>query len=206
MYAVVRCQVVHDVVTVTFNAKPTVFGGPYYEVCVQTDSANEFSFHLLETAGLRLPVDCLTLDCPTNVVVSTTNPAGAVVRFDPAPHALSICGSNVVITCEPPSGSVFLPGVTVVSCSAVDSRGNQAECQFLVTVEVLTPLEVRSVENGRLEFRWTGDDILEATEALQNRPNWQSVLSVPRMEGDERVFVLPVSAGQRFFRTRPLTP
>jgi hypothetical protein len=34
----------------------------------------------------------------------------------------------------PPSGSLFLPGATTVTCTATDFSGNQATCQFNVTV------------------------------------------------------------------------
>jgi large repetitive protein len=44
------------------------------------------------------------------------------------------CGSNVVVTCVPPSGSLFPPGASFIHCTAMDSQGNQAECRFPVTV------------------------------------------------------------------------
>ncbi len=199
-------QVFQDAVTVTFHAKPTLFGGPIYKVCVQTESASEFSFKPLKATGLDSPLECLTLDCPTNLIVSTTNPNGTVVSFDPAPQGVTRCGSNVVISCEPPSGSVFPPGVTVVSCSAVDSRGNQAECQFLVTVEVQAPLQVRLMANGELEFHWTGDAVLESTETLADRPAWRRVTETPRVDGLQRVLRLAAGGQQGFYRTRLVSP
>ena len=44
--------------------------------------------------------------------------------LDPAP----------VTVCTPPSGSVFPPGITTVTCIATDRCGLKAECQFTVTV------------------------------------------------------------------------
>ena len=198
-------QVFHDVLMVNFHAKHKVFGGPFYKVCLQTESGSEFSFKPFKATGLDSPLECLTLECPTNLIVSTANPTGTIVTFDPAPQAVSLCGSNVVITCKPPSGSLFPPGVTVVSCSAVDSRGNQAECQFLVTVEVQTPLEVRLLSDGQLEFRWTGEAVLESTEALSDRPVWRPVTVTPRVDGLQRVIRLPATARREFFHTRALS-
>jgi len=41
---------------------------------------------------------------------------------------------HVVLTFDPPSGSVFPLGVTPVTCMATDGSGNVAECTFPVTV------------------------------------------------------------------------
>ena len=44
---------------------------------------------------------------------------------DPAP----------VVLCVPTSGSIFPLGTTLVTCTATDAAGNQATCQFPVTVQ-----------------------------------------------------------------------
>jgi hypothetical protein len=74
------------------------------------------------------------LDCPSSISLldSVTNGAGEVVIFtvtatddlDPSPS----------VVCTPPSGSVFPPGTTVVTCTATDASGNQSTCQFPVTL------------------------------------------------------------------------
>ncbi len=51
----------------------------------------------------------------------------------PAPTASDQCGS-VNITCNPPSGSSFPPGATLVTCSASDESQNIARCSFFVSV------------------------------------------------------------------------
>ena len=38
------------------------------------------------------------------------------------------------VVCSPPSGSFFPRGTTLVTCTATDAAGNQATCEFPVTV------------------------------------------------------------------------
>jgi hypothetical protein len=78
----------------------------------------------------------VTITAPATV--EATGPAGAVVTYtatatddkDPAP----------VITCTPPSGSVFSLGPTTIRCTARDAAGNvSTEATALVTVRDTTP-------------------------------------------------------------------
>ena len=39
------------------------------------------------------------------------------------------------VTCNPKSGTRFPIGKTIVNCTAADSSGNKAECNFFVDVE-----------------------------------------------------------------------
>jgi hypothetical protein len=74
------------------------------------------------------------LACPESLLVPDRvgSPAGEVVSFtvsasdcrDPAPD----------LVCVPPSGSLFPPGRTLVTCTATDAGGNMAVCQFPVIV------------------------------------------------------------------------
>ena len=69
-----------------------------------------------------------TIQCPPNQVVITCN-SNAVVRYK-----VIATGYNGVITCTPPSGSVFPQGVTIVTCTATNACGGIATCSFTVTV------------------------------------------------------------------------
>jgi hypothetical protein len=51
------------------------------------------------------------------------------------PPGVSYGSCGLVVTCEPPSGSVFPAGTTTVHCRAVDASGNTNTCSFTVTVE-----------------------------------------------------------------------
>src|ERR1043166_5394305 len=77
-----------------------------------------------------------TIQCNSNIVVSSCpGPAGcgAVVTF-PLPPASDNSGF-VTVTCNPPSGSTFPCGTTVVTCTAFDRCQLQASCTFTVTVQ-----------------------------------------------------------------------
>ncbi|HBP20086.1 MAG TPA: hypothetical protein DEA08_20140, partial [Planctomycetes bacterium] len=65
--------------------------------------------------------------------VETDDPIGALVSF--APTASDICDSEVEVECSPPSGSLFPPGSTTVTCTAVDDSGNTATTTFEVQVD-----------------------------------------------------------------------
>jgi hypothetical protein len=76
-----------------------------------------------------------TLNLPANFTVSSLSADGAVVTYlvsasdnaDPAP----------VASCDPPSGSLFPVGLTIVDCVARDRSGNSSEGFFEVTVALL---------------------------------------------------------------------
>jgi len=121
---------------VTFNANPLVLA-EYYEVCLETVNALQIAMKSFTAPPTTSPApDCLTLTCPTNIIADCTGGSGTIVTFNSS--GATRCGSNVVVTCVPPSGSAFPPGVTVVDCSAIDSQDNQDRCRFLVTVRDVT--------------------------------------------------------------------
>ena len=70
--------------------------------------------------------DCV-LDCPNDIVVTTTNPSGTAVTFGNA-EGFGSCGT---ITASPQSGSVFPVGTTTVQVSSSTGGGF---CSFKVTV------------------------------------------------------------------------
>ena len=77
------------------------------------------------------------IQCPTNLVVRTCPTAAGgcleVVNY-PAPFAADNSG-QVAVSCNPPSGSAFPCGATVVTCTAFDRCQNAATCTFTVTVQ-----------------------------------------------------------------------
>ena len=56
------------------------------------------------------------------------------------PIATDNCDDSVLVTCTPPSGSIFGPGTQTITCTAVDSSGNSNQCSFTLTV--LPPVQV----------------------------------------------------------------
>jgi hypothetical protein len=86
-------------------------------------------FQLDETAPEITCIADTTLTCAPSEGVVFEYEVTAVDDCDPAP----------VVTCDPPSGSLFPVGETLVTCTAVDSLGNESTCTFTVNVEAAEP-------------------------------------------------------------------
>ena len=98
-------------------------------------------------SGSTFPLGETTVRCTSGTfkvtVVDTTPPAlmlppdfttdSTVVMYTASAHDL--VDGQVLLTCNPPSGSTFAEGTTLVQCSASDMRGNSASGSFNVTVE-----------------------------------------------------------------------
>jgi len=76
------------------------------------------------------PSTC-TFDCPDNITATATSQSGAVVNYPSATNIVGTCGA---VSANPPSGSVFPVGTTIVHVSS--DAGTS--CSFTVTV-VTTP-------------------------------------------------------------------
>jgi hypothetical protein len=75
-----------------------------------------------------------TISCPLSVDATVRlGSVGLTVRY--AASASDNCGPAPV-TCSHPSGSLFLLGLTHVTCTATDSSGNSASCNFGVRVSL----------------------------------------------------------------------
>lgn len=74
---------------------------------------------------------------PAGVSVEASAANGAVVTF--VASAQDAVDGAVAIVCAPPSGSLFLTGATLVTCTASDAHGNAAQGAFTVTVADTTP-------------------------------------------------------------------
>jgi hypothetical protein len=99
--------------------------------CSATDAAgntgnNSFTVTVQDTTAP-------TLTLPSNMTVSATSAAGAVVTFSAS--ASDLVDGSVAVTCTPASGSTFAPGTTTVNCSATDAAGNEASGSFTVSVK-----------------------------------------------------------------------
>jgi hypothetical protein len=101
----------------------------------------------------QLPV----ITCPTDMILTAINPGDTtVIGSYPSPTVSDNCTvANVV--CNPPSGSAFPIGVTVVTCSVTDTSSNVRSCTFTMSVYDVC-LEDDSVSSKRLLFNsFTGD-------------------------------------------------
>ena len=74
-----------------------------------------------------------TITCPANIVTNVPLvETGAVVNYT-SPVVADNCGV-VSTNTFPPSGSIFPVGVTVVTCTAVDTSSNTNTCSFTIMV------------------------------------------------------------------------
>jgi HYR domain len=78
------------------------------------------------------PSNCLVITCPSDIVTWTCSENGVPVDYSVT--ATSLCGTDVTLSCDPPSGSVFPVGNTTVTCTASDNEGHTTNCTFIVTV------------------------------------------------------------------------
>jgi hypothetical protein len=87
-----------------------------------------------QCVGIVTVVDAArpTITCPLSVDARVSlGSLGVSVRY--AVSARDNCGPATV-TCSRPSGSLFLLGLTNVTCTATDSSGNTASCDFGIRV------------------------------------------------------------------------
>ncbi len=86
-----------------------------------------------EITGTACCNNCISIACPNDIVTNTCASGVAVAYNFPIPT--STCANLASVVCTPPSGSVFPLGTTVVTCTAIDTLGNAATCNFTVTVQ-----------------------------------------------------------------------
>ncbi len=112
-------------------ASGTVFApGATIVTCSTTDSSDNSG--ACEFVVVVQDATAPAITCPSSQTVECAGPDGTVAVFEAA--ASDLCDTNVVVSCEPPSGGLFPAGITTVTCTAADSSGNKAECSFTVTV------------------------------------------------------------------------
>jgi lysophospholipase L1-like esterase len=73
--------------------------------------------------------------CPASLSAQSVDSRGTPVVYEQP----SVAGGESPIgtpTCTPASGSIFLPGTSIVTCSAADATGRSNSCAFTVTVAV----------------------------------------------------------------------
>ncbi len=119
--------------------------------CTQVTEADCFSANGLtwteDTSCSPNPCEALTLTCPADITVSAdVGFCTAVVEFpDPV-----VTPSDTPVSCEPPSGSTFTEGTTMVNCTASNEQGT-ANCSFEVTVVEDQPLSLVCPDNKTVQ-------------------------------------------------------
>jgi hypothetical protein len=100
-----------------------------------------------------------SIECPSNVSKMCETPDGAPCNFEAG--AVDVCDSSPSVVCDPPTGTVFPIGTTMVTCTATDSAGNSNECTFTVTIVDDTPPEITCPQDFEVECTDSESAIVE---------------------------------------------
>jgi len=148
-----------------------------------------FGFLLLlgTKAGALAPTrSCVTIECPSDMVVDCIGSTGAPVKFRIL--AANSCGRVLNVTSKPASDSLFPIGTTEVTCVATDDQGNSARCSFKVTVQDKSAPQLElpstitvpctSEAGARVEFVVSASDNCDSTPVVRTIPPSGSIFSV----------------------------
>lgn len=129
--------------------------------------------------------------CPANITVASDVPV-PVSWSDPT--ATDNCDPAPTVVSTPPSGSLFGPGVTTVTCVATDAAGNTSQCQFTVTVTGSGALGcIPLVQATNLKQSRKNALISSLTKAQQNYNEGKTRQACAKL----RAFILRTSVYQR---------
>jgi hypothetical protein len=137
------------------------------------------------------------LECPKEIKVACQSPRGAIVTFPEVQAVSGQCGQKFAVTCDPPSGSLFPPGTTLVKCVAVNGKGERLECVFPVQVvceQVVRRVSFELPSTGGLRLAWDVGGVLETSESVTGP--WRAVPNAG--PGQD----LPTKARSGYFRVR----
>jgi hypothetical protein len=151
-----------------FQVGTTVVNCVAFDDCTNRSTC---SFHITINADTTPP----TIQCPDNMMVWTCGTNSVAVNY-PAPAAADTQSTNVNVVCVPPSGSLFPPGLTLVSCTATDDCTNSTACSFQVRVVPDTTPPVIICPTNRIRYTCvsTGGPAIypmpEATDSVDPDP------------------------------------
>jgi hypothetical protein len=171
--------------------------GIHTVTCVATNPCDRdvCTFDVRVVQGQSLPP---IIRCPQDITVVACSNDCAVVDY-PAPVVIN----GVLVKCDPPSGTCFPIGMTIVNCEASNACA-RAECKF--TVRVLPDSHpVLSVKrDGRyVVICWPKTCAcykLQSTRSLNPPIVWTDVPGTPDDNGDSWCVRLPIEPRHRFFR------
>jgi len=90
------------------------------------------------------------VNVPENLVIECSSNAGTIVNFSAS--ARDNCDSTPTLTYDPPPGSLFPPGTTTVTCTALDASGNESIGRFDLTVACPLQLPGDCSQDGTLDL------------------------------------------------------
>ncbi len=121
---------------------------------------------------------------PADMIITGNDPDGTVITY--SVKAIDNFDQILIPTCDPPSGSTFPLGITVVRCTVTDSSGNTDQDAFKVLVEFsefVVPKWVKDVAGF-----WCNDEIDDSSfvQAIQYLITTE-VITVPTIESVEGI-------------------
>jgi hypothetical protein len=150
-------------------------------------------FYANRTGDIFVSPPAIQIINPPSVIVGSCMPTGAVANFTVTATNI-ITGAIVPVTCSPPSGSVFLPGMTTVYCWAGTNNVPNATTSFPVIVG-LPPLTIqKAVTGNQVTLSWPCG-MLQESDSL-NGP-WRDLQNV-----NNPYIITTQDAATRFYRTR----
>lgn len=120
----------------------TVFGiGTHTVVCTATDSSGNMASCSFEVRIVDNTSPVIV--CPADITAGT-EPGECFAFVDFTVTATDLCDPTVPVVCEGPwglvqSGDAFPVGTTAILCTARDHSGNEATCEFNITVQDREP-------------------------------------------------------------------
>lgn len=164
------------------------------------------------TVAGQCPSPCLAFACPTNLVVPCEGPRGATVQFPVL--ATNLCSpADLAVSYEPPSGSVFPPGLSEVKCTVTGS-GHTNQCRFTVLVagNCDPRLEITLGTKNLPVITWPASLAgfsLQMTDVLGPATvQWQDVPPemILKSEAFNQAFITDLTVAPRFFRLHSHEP
>jgi Family of unknown function (DUF6345)/HYR domain len=136
--------------------------------------------------------------CPQDITVVACSNDCAIVLY-PAPVIIN----GALVKCDPPSGTCFPIGTTIVNCEASNACA-RAECKFTVSVLPDSRPTLSIKREGRyVIICWPKTCAcykLQSTLSLSRPLVWVDVPGTPDDHGDSWCVRLPIEPRHRFFR------
>ena len=123
--------------TCTPAAGPVLLVGTTTVSCTVQDDAGAVVTKTFDVTVVDTTAPTLH-DVPGDISVTSTDPGGRTVTFDP-PSATDVVDTSPNVVCDAESGQHFDVGTTPVTCTARDDSGNTRSGSFQVTVAFVAP-------------------------------------------------------------------
>lgn len=120
-------------IATTATATVTLAFGSHSLTLRATDAKDASATTTPQTVVVQDTAPPVFANVPADVTTAATSASGAIVSFT-LPTATDAVDGPVTVTADPPSGSLFTLGTTVVNFTAKDSRNNTGRASFRITV------------------------------------------------------------------------